>query len=229
MGAATPTPTPTPTTTLAPPSSLTRVIFHHLFKGAPAALSKNLTEHQNIGLDSAFHVLGHVNKYMLKERSPSWMLFQYANCRLWAKLAEVVLRSLSDSPELLKKAMTYILQPSGMLGVPIPEGTSNETISFEVMSRLRNMEVVKAKCRIAYSLAKALSSKQGNTIKMSEYKAETGGRQWRRESIEMEMPRKIMKAGVGNALKMCTVQIAAHCLYLEKLSDRNRAHSDMVR
>lgn len=227
MGAA--TPTPTPTTTLAPPSSLTRVIFHHLFKGAPAALSKNLTEQQNIGLDSAFHVLGHVNKYMLKERSPSWMLFQYANCRLWAKLAEVVLRSLSDSPELLKKAMTYILQPSGMLGVPIPEGTSNETISFEVMSRLRNMEVVKAKCRIAYSLAKALSSKQGNTIKMSEYKAETGGRQWRRESVEMEMPRKIMKAGVGNALKMCAVQIAAHCLYLEKLSDRNRAHSDMVR
>lgn len=221
IGAATPRPIP--------PSSLSRVIFHHLFKGAPAALSKCLTERQNIGLGTAFHVLGHVNEYTLREGCSSWMLFQYSNCRLWAKLAEVVLRSLSDSQELLEKAMTCILQPTGMLGAQFLENRSIDSTPLEVLCRLRKMEVVAAKFRVAFCLAKALSAEQGNVMKMMEYKAETGSRRWKRESSEMEMPRKIMKSGVGKALKLCAVQIGAHSLWLEKLSDRGRGHSDMVR
>ena len=212
-----------------PPSSLCRVVFHHLFKGAPAALSKCLTERQSQGLGSAFHVLGHVNEYTVKQFSSSWMLFQYANCRLWAKLAEVVLRSLSDSQELLEKAMGYIHQPNGMLGARSLQDIALESTPVSVLSRLRDVECVGAKCRVAYCLAKSLSEKQGNSIKMIQYKTETGDRGLRSESFEMEMPRKIMKSGVENALKLCAVQIAAHSLWLQKLSDRSRVHSDTVR
>lgn len=210
-----------------PPSSLCRVVFHHLFKGAPAALSKSLTERQSQGLGAAFHVLGHVNEYTVKQCSSSWMLFQYANCRLWAKLAEVVLRSLSDSQELLEKAMGCIHQPNGMLGAQSLQDLSLDPTP--VLSRLRDVEFVGAKCRVAYCLAKSLSEKQGNSIKMMQHKMETGDRGARGESFEMEMPRKIMKSGVENALKLCAVQIAAHSLWLQKLSDRSRVHSDTVR
>lgn len=221
MNAATPRPIP--------PSSLSRVIFHHLFKGAPAALSKCLTERQSVGLGTAFHVLGHVNEYTVKEVSSSWMMFQYANCRLWAKLAEVVLRSLSDSQELLEKAMGCILQPNGMLGAQSLENMSLDATSLSVLSRLRDMEFIAAKCRVAYCLARSLSEKQGNSIKIMEYKTETGNRVPRRESFEMEMPRKIMKSGVDKALKLCAVQIAAHSLWLQKLADRSRVHNETVR
>lgn len=219
----------TTTPRVTPPSSLCRVIFHHLFKGAPAALSKCLTERQSQGLGAAFHVLGHVNKYTVEQCSSSWMLFQYANCRLWAKLAEVVLRSLSDSQELLEKAMGYIHQPNGMLGAQSLQDLLIESTPVNVLSRLRDVEFVGAKCRVAYCLAKSLSEKQGNSIKMIQYKTETGDRGPRSESFEMEMPRKIMKSGVENALKLCAVQIAAHSLWLQKLSDRSRIHSDIVR
>lgn len=212
-----------------PPSSLSRVIFHHLFKGAPAALSKCLTERQSVGLGAAFHVLGHVNEYTVKESSSSWMLFQYANCRLWAKLAEVVLRSLSDSQELLERAMSCVLQPNGMLGAQSLENLSVDSTPLSVLSRLRDVEFITSKCRVAYCLAKSLSEKQGNTIKMMQYKKETGNRVTRRESLEMEMPRKIMKSGVEKALKLCAVQIAAHSLWLQKLADRSRVHNDTVR
>lgn len=205
------------------------MIFHHLFKGAPAALSKCLTERQNVGLGVAFHVLGHVNEYTIKESSSSWMLFQYSNCRLWAKLAEVVLRSVSDSQELLDRAMGCILQPNGMLGAQSLQDLSVDSTPLSVLSRLRDVEFLTAKFRVAYCLAKSLSEKQGNTIKMMQYKKETGNRVTRRESLEMEMPRKIMKSGVEKALKLCAVQIAAHSLWLEKLADRSRVHNDTVR
>lgn len=205
------------------------MIFHHLFKGAPAALSKCLTERQSVGLGAAFHVLGHVNEYTVKESSSSWMLFQYANCRLWAKLAEVVLRSLSDSQELLERAMACILQPNGMLGAQSLEDLPVDSTPLSVLSRLRDVEFITSKCRVAYCLAKSLSEKQGNTIKMMQYKKETGNRVTRRESLEMEMPRKIMKSGVEKALKLCAVQIAAHSLWLQKLADRSRVHNDTVR
>lgn len=218
---------------LSPPSSLCRVMFHHLFKGAPVVLSKCLTERQNQGLGAAFHVLGHVNDYTVKQCSSSWMLFQYANCRLWAKLAEVVLRSLSDSQELYEKAMGCIHQPNGMLGAQSLQDLNChlplESTPASVLSRLRDVEFVAGKCRVAYCLAKSLSEKQGNSIKMIQYKTETGDRGVRSESFEMEMPRKIMKSGVENALKLCAVQIAAHSLWLQKLSDRSRVHSDIVR
>ena len=157
------------------------------------------------------------------------MLFQYANCRLWAKLAEVVLRSVSDSQELLDRAMGCILQPNGMLGAQSLQDLSVDSTPLIVLSRLRDVEFLTAKFRVAYCLAKSLSEKQGNTIKMMQYKKETGNRVTRRESLEMEMPRKIMKSGVEKALKLCAVQIAAHSLWLEKLADRSRVHNDTVR
>ncbi|KAJ7389306.1 hypothetical protein OS493_032159 [Desmophyllum pertusum] len=91
------------------------------------------------------------------------------------------------------------------------------------------MEFIAAKCRVAYCLARSLSEKQGNSIKIMEYKTETGNRVPRRESFEMEMPRKIMKSGVDKALKLCAVQIAAHSLWLQKLADRSRVHNETVR
>ena len=157
------------------------------------------------------------------------MLYQYANCRLWAKLAEVVLRSLSDSHELLEKAMGCIHQPNGMLGAESLQDLPLESTALSVLSRLRDVEFVGAKGCVAYCLAKSLSEKQGNSIKMIQYKTETGDRGARSESFEMEMPRKIMKSGVENTLKLCAVQIAAHSLWLQKLSDRSRVHSDTVR
>ena len=212
-----------------PLSSLSRVIFHHLFKGAPAALSKSLTEQQSIGLKTAFNVLSHVNEYTVKENYLSWTLFQYANCRLWAKLAEVVLRSLSDSPELLSEAMSCILKPEGMLGAKCMENISVDSTPFNVLSRLRDIEFIAGKSRVAYCLARALSEKQGNSIRMMQYKTKTRMGGVRRESFELEMPRKIMKSGVEKALKLCSVQIAAHSLWLQKLTDRDRVRSDTVR
>ncbi|KAJ7389313.1 hypothetical protein OS493_032167 [Desmophyllum pertusum] len=145
MNAATPRPIP--------PSSLSRVIFHHLFKGAPAALSKCLTERQR----SCW-------------RKPWVAFFNRMECL-----------------------------------VPNPLRTCHLTAtSLSVLSRLRDMEFIAAKCRVAYCLARSLSEKQGNSIKIMEYKTETGNRVPRRESFEMEMPRKIMKSGVDKALKWLT-------------------------
>ena len=205
------------------------MIFHHLFKGAPAALSKSLTEQQSIGLKAAFNVLAHVNKYTVKESCLSWSLFQYANCRLWAKLAEVVLRSLSDSQDLLGEAISSILKPEGMIGAQSLEKLSVETTPVPVLSRLRDIELISGKSRVAYCLAKALSERHGNSIRVTQYKSETRVRSGRRESFELDMPRKIMKSGVEKALKLCSVQIAAHSLWLQKLADRDHVRSETVR
>ena len=210
-----------------PPSSLCRVIFHHLFKGAPAALSKSLTDRQSIGLKAAFSALAYANEYTVKENSQSWMLFQYANCRLWAKLAEVVLRSLSDSSELLGEAMGCILKREGMLGAQFLEKISVDSAPSNFVSRLRDIEFVSGKSRVAYCLAKALSERHGNSIRMTQYKTES--RYAQRESFDLDMPRKIMKSGVEEALKLCSVQIAAHSLWLKKLADKESARFDAAR
>lgn len=205
------------------------MIFHHLFKGAPAALSKSLTEQQGIGLHAALSVLAHNNEHTVKDTPLSWMLFQYANCRLWAKLAEVVLRSLSDSPELLGEAMSCMLKPEGMLGAQHMESISADSVPLDVLSRLRDAELIAGKSRIAYSLARALSERQGNSIKITHFKRKTRDQSTRRESFELEMPRKIMKSGVDKALKLCSVQIAAQSLWLKKLLDRDYGRGDTVR
>lgn len=218
---------PWPLATPMPPSSLCRVIFHHLFKGAPAALSKSLTDRQSIGLKAALSALAYNNEYTVKENSQSWMLFQYANCRLWAKLAEVVLRSLSDSSQLLGEAMGCILKPEGMLGTQFLEKISVDSAPSNVVSRLRDIEFVSGKSRVAYCLAKALSERHGNSIRMTQYKTES--RHVQRESFDLDMPRKIMKSGVEKALKLCSVQIAAHSLWLKKLTDRESGRFDAAR
>ncbi|KAM7440704.1 RNA-binding motif [Porites harrisoni] len=216
QGVATPSP--------APQSSLSRVIFHHLFKSAPATLSKTLSEQQHVGLKAALNVLSHVNKFTVKDNSPTWMLFEYANCRLWAKLAEVVLRSLADSSELLDEAMRYVLQPNGMLGAQSMDNVSVETTSSTVLSRLKDVELLSGKCRVAYFLGRVLSDKQRNSIRVTQYKAQhVRGTMTKGESSELEIPRKIhvMNSEVEKALKLCAVQIIAHSLWLQGFSDKD--------
>ena len=89
QGVATPSP--------APQSSLSRVMFHHLFKSSPAALSKTLSEQQHVGLKAALNVLSHVNKFTVtcKDSSPTWNLFEYANWRrLWSSVLFRLLRTV---------------------------------------------------------------------------------------------------------------------------------------
>ena len=225
QGVATPSP--------APQSSLSRVIFHHLFKSAPAVLSKTLSEQQHVGLKAALNILSHVNKFTVKDSSPTWMLFEYANCRLWAKLAEVVLRSLADSSELLDEAMRYVLQPNGMLGAQSMDNVSVETASSKVLSRLQDVELLSGKCRVAHCLGRVLSDKQGNSIRVTQYKAQhVRGTMTKGESSELEIPRKIhvMNSEVEKALKLCAVQIVAHSLWLKGFSDKDHmCQADSVR
>ena len=215
--------------TLVPPSSPCRVIFHHLFKGASATLSNSLTEHQNIGLQAALSVLAHKDENTVRESSMTWMLFQYSNCRLWAKLAEVVLRSLSDSSEMLRDAVGYILKPEGMLGAQNYENISPDSRPTDALSYMQNIAFLKGKSRVAYCLARALSERNGNSIRQTKYKTEIGRHRDRRESFEVEMPRKIMKSGVDRALKLCAIEICAHSLWLQKLCHRDHTRSDIVR
>ena len=225
QGVATPSP--------APQSSLSRVIFHHLFKSAPAVLSKTLSEQQHVGLKAALNILSHVNKFTVKDSSPTWMLFEYANCRLWAKLAEVVLRSVADSSELLDEAMRYVLQPNGMLGAQSMDNVSVETTSSKVLSRFQDVELLSGKCRVAHCLGRVLSDKQGNSIRVTQYKAQhVRGTMTKGESSELEIPRKIhvMNSEVEKALKLCAVQIVAHSLWLQGFSDKDHmCQADSVR
>ena len=219
------------TPSLAPKSSLSRVIFHHLFKGAPAGLSKTLSEQQHVGFKIALNVLSHIHSLTVKDRSSTWMLFEYANCRLWAKLAEVVLRSLADSSELLDEAMRYVLQPNGMLGAQSMDNVSVETTSSKVLSRLQDVELLSGKCRVAYCLGRVLSDKLGNSIRVTQYKAQhVRATMTKRECSALDISRKIMNSEVDKALKLSAVQIVAHSLWLQGFSDKDRMRqADSVR
>ena len=212
-----------------PPSSPCRVIFHHLFNGASATLRASLTDYQCTGLDTAFRGLAHMNEYTMKENLPAWVLFQYSNCRLWAKLAEVVLRSLSDSSELLSEAMGYILKADGMLGA-----LCYETLPMTLLpsnSSSRDIELIDVKSRVAYSLARALSERLGNNIRLIQCKTTSGrdssGRQ--QDLSEIDIPRKMMKSGDEKPLKFCAIEICAHSLWLRKCLDKDYPHRDAVR
>lgn len=210
-----------------PPSSPCRVIFHHLFTGASGTLRASLTEYQRTGLEAAFGVLAHINEYTVKESLPAWMLFQYSNCRLWAKLAEVVLRSLSDSSELLSEAMGYILKPDGMIGALCFEKVPQELLpSNSALSP--DIEFIDGKSRVAYSLARALSERVGNNMRVIQCKTASGrdlGR-GQREQLEIDIPRKIMKSGDERPLKFCAIEICAHSLWLSKFRDKDYIHRD---
>ena len=216
----------------APASSSCRVIFHHLFTGASETLRASLTEYQRTGLEAAFSVLAHMNKYTVKENLPAWVLFQYSNCRLWAKLAEVVLRSLSDSPELLSEAMGYILKADGMLGAlcykmfPTASLPSNPSFS-------RDIELIDVKSRVAYSLARALSERLGRLApniteihRTISRRVLSGGQQ---DLSEIDIPRKMMKSGDEKPLKFCAIEICAQSLWLRKCWDKDHTHREAVR
>ena len=209
------------------------MIFHHLFKSAPAALSKTLSEQQHVGLKAALNVLSYVKKFSVKNSSPTWMLFEYANCRLWAKLAEVVLRSLADSSELLDEAMRNVLQPNGMLGAQSMDNVSVETTPSKVLSCLQHIELLSGKCRVAYCLGRVLSDKQGSSIRVTQYKAQhVRGTMTKGESSELEIPRKIhvMNSEVEKSLKLCAVQILAHSLWLQRFTAKDHMRqADSVR
>ena len=212
-----------------PASSPCRVIFHHLFTGASETLRASLTEYQRTGLEAAFSVLAHMNKYTVKENLPAWVLFQYSNCRLWAKLAEVVLRSLSDSPELLSEAMGYILKADGMLGalcykmVPMASLPSNPSFS-------RDIELIDVKSRVAYSLARALSERLRHNIteihRRISRRVSSGGQQ---DLSEIDIPRKMMKSEDEKPLKFCAIEICAQSLWLRKCWDKDHTHREAVR
>ena len=217
------------TPSLAPKSSLSQVIFHHLFKSAPAALSKTLSEQQHVGFKTALNVLSHFHSLTVKDSSSTWMLFEYANCRLWAKLAEVVLRSLAGSSELLDEAMRNVLQPNGMLGAQSMGNVSVETTPFKGLSRLQDIELLYGKCRVAYCLGRALSDKQGNSIGVTQYKAQhVRATMTKGQCSALDIPQKIMSSEVEKALKLCAVQIVAQSLWLQGFCDRMR-QADSVR
>ena len=219
------------TPSLVPKSSLSRVIFRHLFKGAPAGLSKTLSEQQHVGFKTALNVLSHIHSLTVEDRSSTWMLFEYANCRLWAKLAEVVLRSLADSSELLDEAMRNVLQPNGMLGAQSMENVSVETMPCKGLSRLQDIELLSGKCRVAYCLGRALSDKQGNSVRVTQYKAQyVRATMTKGECSALDISRKTMNSEVEKALKLCAVQIVAHSLWLQGYSDKDRMRqADSVR
>ena len=205
---------------LVPQSSLSRVIFHHLFKSAPAILSNTLSEQPNVGLKVALNVLSHVKKFTVRDSSFTWMLFEYANCRLWAKLAEVVLLSLSDSSELLGEGMSHILHPEGMFGAKSMEKTLTDCRPSTVLSRLRLTELISEKSCVAYCLGLVLSEKNGNSIGSTQYKVQkVQGSRIKGESSELDIPRKIMNSGAEKALKLCAVQIVVHSLWLQRFAD----------
>lgn len=215
-----------------PASSPCRVIFHHLFTGASETLRASLTEYQRTGLEAAFSVLAHMNKYTVKENLPAWVLFQYSNCRMWAKLAEVVLRSLSDSSELLSEAMGCILKADGMLGAlcykmfPTASLPSNRSLS-------RDIELIDVKSRVAYSLARALSERLGRLAlniteihRTNSRRVLSGGQQ---DLSEIDIPRKMMKSGDEKPLKFCAIEICAQSLWLRKCLDKDHTHREAVR
>lgn len=199
------------------PSSLARVIFHHLFVGAPASLDSDLTTTRSLGLDVAFHVLRSVIEH--KDMSVS-SLFHYSVCRLWSKLAEVVLRSVSDSKTLLKEAMSCILKQDGLLG-PGAEliDTESEPHANQTVRQVPSVEV---KSRVASGLGKAICKKPSHLHVDSPSSLE--------QTLHHEgMPKKIMKCGSDQALNLCAIQLGAHSLWLQKRNGKNYLHGDVLR
>ena len=86
---------------------------------------------------------------------------------------------------------------------------------------------------MAYCLGRVLSDKQGNSIRVTQYKAQhVRGTMTKGESSELEIPRKIhvMNSEVEKALKLCAVQIVAHSLWLQVFSDKDdMRQADSVR
>ena len=213
-----------------PPYSLARVIVYHLFKCASAGLCKSLTKDQTLGLSVAFYVLASDNTIVKEGVNMAWLMFQYANLRLRAKLANVVLHCVADSEEFLEKAMSCILKPNGMVGVPSADELSMRTCGRELFD---------AKGRVLYCLARSLGGKRmdlADTTRM-DLKRKLAQRsrnvRWSTSKecdvVEAETPRKIMKSGVEKALNLCAVRIGAHSVWLQSGVNRRYSQGETVR
>ena len=200
------------TSHVAPPSSLARVMFHHLFKGAPVPLDVNLCITQKLGFDVALQVLGYVSVH--EDKSVTWSLFQYSVCQLWAKLAKVVLCSIAASIALLDQAMSCILKYDSLLG----SGTG-----LIIARRIQRISSVEAKCRVACALAKTIGSKQ---VAMP---IRGGFMERLHQAPEAEVPKEEMKFESDQALNLCAIQLLAHSLWLQKMIDGDYGRSNAVR
>ena len=205
------------TSHVAPPSSLARVMFHHLFKGAPVPLDVNLSITQKLGFDVALQVLGYVSAH--EDKSVTWSLFQYSVCRLWAKLAKMVLCSMAALKALLDQAMSCILKQDGLLGsgaeLIIPAA---EPPSYHAARQIKEISPLEAKVQVTYALARAIGTKQQVTsfVEVEDKKFMERFHQ----AAEGERPKEGMKSESDQALKLCAIQLGAHSLWLQKKSGK---------
>ena len=214
------------TSHVAPPSSLARVMFHHLFKGAPVPLDVNLSITQKLGFDVALQVLGYVSAH--EDKSVTWSLFQYSVCRLWAKLAKMVLCSMAALKALLDQAMSCILKQDGLLGsgaeLIIPAA---EPPSYHAPRQVKEISPLEVKVRVTFALARAIVTKLQVTS-FVEVQEKRGMRRLHHPA-EVEVPKEEMKSESDQALKLCAIQLGAHSLWLQKRNDKNYKRSDTLR
>ena len=205
------------TSHVAPPSSLARVMFHHLFKGAPVPLDVNLSITQKLGFDVALQVLGYVSAH--EDKSVTWSLFQYSVCRLWAKLAKMVLCSMAALKALLDQAMSCILKQDGLLGsgaeLIIPAA---EPPSYHAPRQIKEISPLEAKVQVTFALAKAIGTKQVTSFVKGVKNKKFRGRLHHPAESESDQ-----------ALKLCAIQLGAHSLWLQKKNDKNYKRSDTLR
>ena len=211
------------TSPVAPPSSLARVMFHHLFKGAPLDVNLGIT--QKLGFDVALQVLGHVSAH--EDKSVTWSLFQYSVCRLWSKLAKMVLCSFAASKAMLDQAMSCILKQDGLLGsgaeLIIPAA---EPPSYHAARQIKEISPLEAKVQVTYALAKAIGTKQVTSFVEVEDKKFM---ERFHQAAESEMPNEGMKSESDQALKLCAIQFGAHSLWLEEKSGKYYKRYDTLR
>ena len=217
------------TSHVAPPSSLARVMFHHLFKVAPAPLDVNLSVSQKLGFDVALQVLGYVSAH--EDKSVAWFWFLYSVCRLWSKLAKVLLCSTVPSEGLLDQVMRCILKQDGLLGsgtgliIPVTEPRSHAPeLPYNYTRRIQEICPVEVKCRVTSALARTIGTKRVISF----------GESVQRNIFDMlcltfKMPKEVMNSESNQALKLCAIQLGAHSLWLQKTNCKDYGHSSALR
>ena len=200
----------------APPSSLARVVFHHLFAGASANCDATFTPSQTLALDVALRVLAS-GKNQSEIALQTGFVFEYALCRLWAKLAATVLRALSVNKPLLDRVMACVLGQDGPLG---RRGEENRTATDAASPYRSNRDSrrVEMKCDVAGALGRvfvtdSLDDSRGNAAFFTvsarlvrTHHAQEGGKS-----------RGGAPSGASDpALALCAIQLGAHSLWLQK-------------